>query len=58
LQESKAGLAVGKLRTHASKDVSDLAKEIVKQWKTEVEQAKAKAGGAGKPAVGVNTAGM
>jgi len=27
----------------------------VKQWKTEVEQAKAKAGGAGKPAVGVNT---
>jgi len=56
LRESKAGLAVGKLRTHASKDVSDLAKEIVKQWKTEVEQAKAKAGGAGKPAVGVNTA--
>jgi len=56
LRESKAGLAVGKLRTHASKDVSDLAKEIVKQWKTEVEQAKAAAGGAGKPAVGVNTA--
>jgi len=55
LRESKAGLAVGKLRTHASKDVSDLAKEIVKQWKTEVEQAKA-ALSAGKPTVGVNTA--
>ncbi|KAF7328817.1 hypothetical protein MVEN_02510600 [Mycena venus] len=57
LRESKAGLAVGKLRTHASKDVSDLAKELVKQWKNEVEQAKAAAGGgAAKPAVGVNTA--
>ncbi|KAJ7773623.1 transcription elongation factor [Mycena maculata] len=56
LRESKAGLAVGKLRTHAAKDVSDLAKEIVKQWKTEVEAAKAAQGGAGKPTVGVNTA--
>jgi transcription elongation factor S-II len=40
LRESKAGLAVGKLRAHASKDVADLAKEIVKKWKTEVEKAK------------------
>ncbi|KAJ7237276.1 hypothetical protein B0H12DRAFT_1026347, partial [Mycena haematopus] len=56
LRESKAGLAVGKLRIHASKDVSDLAKEIVKQWRNEVENAKAAAGGAGKPVVGVNTA--
>ncbi|KAL4254159.1 Transcription elongation factor [Abortiporus biennis] len=40
LRESKAGLAVGKLRTHASKDVADLAKEIVKKWKTEVEKEK------------------
>ncbi|KAK7039425.1 transcription factor S-II, central domain-containing protein [Favolaschia claudopus] len=55
LRESKAGLAVGKLRTHASKDVSDLAKEIVKQWKNEVEKAKAAAGGSAKPTVGVNT---
>jgi transcription elongation factor S-II len=31
---------VGKLRTHASKDVSDLAKELVKKWKNEVEKAK------------------
>jgi transcription elongation factor S-II len=40
LRESKAGLAVGKLRSHASKGVADLAKEIVKKWKTEVEKAK------------------
>ena len=32
---------MGKLRAHASKDVADLAKEIVKKWKTEVEKAKA-----------------
>ncbi|TDL15784.1 transcription elongation factor [Rickenella mellea] len=54
LRESKAGLAVGKLRTHATKEVSDLAKELVKKWKTEVERAKvasgvsSKANGAGK----------
>ncbi|KAJ7640361.1 transcription factor S-II, central domain-containing protein [Mycena polygramma] len=53
LRESKAGLAVGKLRTHASKEVSDLAKELVKQWKAEVDQAKQ---GGAKPAVAVNTA--
>ncbi|KAG6852396.1 hypothetical protein C0991_012400, partial [Blastosporella zonata] len=40
LRESKAGLAVGKLRQHASKDVADTAKEIVKKWKTQVEKAK------------------
>ncbi|KAH9914387.1 transcription elongation factor [Epithele typhae] len=48
LRESKAGLAVGKLRAHASKQVSDLAKEIVKKWKTEVEREKAASGGSGK----------
>ncbi|PSR77744.1 hypothetical protein PHLCEN_2v7728 [Hermanssonia centrifuga] len=37
LRESKAGLAVGKLRTHASKPVSELAKEVVKKWKQLVE---------------------
>ena len=31
---------MGKLRAHASKEVADLAKEIVKKWKTEVEKAK------------------
>ncbi|KAJ7186980.1 transcription elongation factor [Mycena filopes] len=56
LRESKAGLAVGKLRTHPSKDVSDMAKEVVKQWKAEVDKAKAAQGGSGKPTVGVNTA--
>jgi transcription elongation factor S-II len=33
-------LAVGKLRSHASKPVSELAKEIVKKWKGAVEKAK------------------
>jgi len=42
LRETKAGLAVGKLRSHASKDVSELAKEIVKKWKTDVDQSKGK----------------
>ncbi|KAG6372503.1 transcription elongation factor [Boletus reticuloceps] len=52
LRESKAGLAVGKLRAHESKEVSDLAKEIVKRWKNDVDKAKAaapKAILAGKP---------
>jgi len=40
LRESKAGLAVGKLRTAQSKSVADFAKEIVKLWKTEVDKAK------------------
>ncbi|KAF8530032.1 transcription elongation factor [Hysterangium stoloniferum] len=45
LRESKAGLAVGKLRTHSTKAVADLAKELVKKWKGEVDRAKAKAAG-------------
>ncbi|KAF7986887.1 hypothetical protein HWV62_12642 [Athelia sp. TMB] len=45
LRESKAGLAVGKLRAHSSKEVADLAKEVVKKWKTEVEKAKGGAKG-------------
>lgn len=43
-QESKAGLAVGKLRSHAAKDVSELAKEIVRAWKTAVDKEKQAAG--------------
>jgi transcription elongation factor S-II len=43
-QETKAGLAVGKLRTHGSKNIADLAKELVKKWKGEVDRAKAAAG--------------
>ncbi|KAH9850957.1 transcription elongation factor [Lenzites betulinus] len=50
LRESKAGLAVGKLRQHASKPVADLAKEIVRKWKTEVEREKHAAGGSAKSA--------
>lgn len=45
LRESRAGLAVGKLRTHDAKEVSELAKEIVKKWKNEVERAKGGSGG-------------
>jgi len=44
LRESKAGLAVGKLRSHTSKTIADLAKEVVKKWKVEVEKQKAAAG--------------
>ncbi|TFY82027.1 hypothetical protein EWM64_g1991 [Hericium alpestre] len=44
LRESKAGLAVGKLRSHSAKEVSDLAKEVVKKWKTEVDKEKHAAG--------------
>jgi transcription elongation factor S-II len=39
---------VGKLRTHASKDVSDLAKELVKKWKNDVEKAKVQSGHSSK----------
>jgi len=48
VQESKAGLAVGKLRQNASKDVADAAKELVKLWKGEVEKAKLAGGTNGK----------
>jgi len=44
LRESKAGLAVGKLRSHAAKDVSELAKEIVRTWKTAVDKEKQASG--------------
>lgn len=44
-QESKAGLAVGKLRQHASKEVADFAKDLVKKWKSQVEKDKLSAGG-------------
>ena len=41
IQESKAGLAVGKLRTHSNKEVSQAAKDLVKKWKNDVERLKA-----------------
>ncbi|KAL1943598.1 hypothetical protein VTO73DRAFT_4043 [Trametes versicolor] len=56
LRESKAGLAVGKLRQHASKRVADLAKEIVRKWKTEVEREKQASGGGAKAASNGKTA--
>ncbi|KAI0275593.1 transcription elongation factor [Russula aff. rugulosa BPL654] len=51
LRESKAGLAVGKLRSHAAKDVSELAKEIVRAWKTAVDKEKQAAGTQSKVAI-------
>ncbi|KAI0689180.1 hypothetical protein BC835DRAFT_1418738 [Cytidiella melzeri] len=60
LRESKAGLAAGKLRSHASKQVADQAKDLVKKWKQTVEQAKLQNGkgsassGASKPQVPVS----
>lgn len=55
LRETKAGLAVGKLRMHASKEVAELAKELVKKWKSEVDRSKLKAVTAAKPNVQVDT---
>ncbi|WVQ74461.1 transcription elongation factor S-II [Cryptococcus sp. DSM 104548] len=40
LRSSKAGVAVGKLRQHATPAVSSLAKEIVKKWRDAVEEKK------------------
>lgn len=57
LRESKAGLAVGKLRTHSSADVSNLAKELVKKWKAEVDREKASRGDAGKGSAPAKKAG-
>jgi len=42
---------VGKLRSHAAKDVSELAKEIVRTWKTAVDKEKQAAGTHSKGAV-------
>jgi transcription elongation factor S-II len=39
-QTTKAGVAVGKLRTNANAEVSSLAKEIVRRWKEAVEEGK------------------
>ncbi|KIR52655.1 transcription elongation factor S-II [Cryptococcus gattii Ru294] len=42
LRSSKAGVAIGKLRTHTTPSVSNLAKEIVKKWRDAVEESKKK----------------
>lgn len=38
---------MGKLRSHSSKEVADLAKEVVKKWKNDVEREKQQQVGAG-----------
>ncbi|KAH7102441.1 transcription elongation factor [Auriculariales sp. MPI-PUGE-AT-0066] len=40
LRDTKAGLAVGKLREHDNKEVAALAKELVTKWKTAVKAGK------------------
>ncbi|KAF8469651.1 transcription factor S-II, central domain-containing protein [Kalaharituber pfeilii] len=37
LRETRVGIAVNKLRTHQNKTVSELAKDIVNRWKSEVK---------------------
>ena len=48
-QATKIGVAVGKLRTHADTRVSDLAKELVKSWKTQVEKQRREGSAKDKP---------
>jgi transcription elongation factor S-II len=48
-QESKIGLAVGKLRSHANREISSLAKEVVKKWKAEVDKEKEARGSSAAP---------
>ncbi|KAF5331975.1 hypothetical protein D9611_008828 [Ephemerocybe angulata] len=54
LRESKAGLAVGKLRQYESTKVSNAAKELVKKWKTAVEKLKPPKAATPKPSA-INT---
>ncbi|ORY90236.1 transcription factor S-II, central domain-domain-containing protein [Leucosporidium creatinivorum] len=42
IRETKIGVTVNKLRQNPSKEVADLAKEIVRKWKTDVGPAAAK----------------
>lgn len=37
-QETKIGITVNKLRSNDSKEIGDLAKELVKKWKGDVGQ--------------------
>lgn len=37
-QETKIGVTVNKLRNNDSKEVADLAKELVRKWKSDVGQ--------------------
>ena len=39
---------MGKLRQHASKEVSDFAKDVVKKWKAQVDKEKQSTAGGGK----------
>ncbi|KAK3945418.1 putative DST1 protein [Diplogelasinospora grovesii] len=41
LRSTKAGVTVGKLRSHANKDIARIASEIVSKWRKNVDAAKA-----------------
>ncbi|KAI3627562.1 tfs1 [Malassezia furfur] len=45
----RIGVAVGKLRTHADARISDLAKELVKTWKAQVEKQRRESSAKDKP---------
>ncbi|WFC94021.1 RNA-binding ribosome biosynthesis protein mak21 [Malassezia brasiliensis] len=49
IRATKIGVAVGKLRTHADTRVSDLAKELVKTWKAQVEKQRRESSAKDKP---------
>lgn len=38
IRATKIGVAVGKLRTHSHARISELAKELVKSWKSQIEK--------------------
>jgi transcription elongation factor S-II len=42
LRQSRAGIAIGKLRSHATPAISALAKDVVKLWKEQVDENKRK----------------
>lgn len=64
LRATKAGVAVGKIRSCENAPVSQLSKEVVTKWKSQVEESKKKRGGgsttstaAASPAAGSTPAG-
>lgn len=44
LRETRMGLTIGKLRKHPERRIADISAEIVRKWKQDVDEAKARAG--------------
>ena len=51
LKTTKIGLAVGKLRSNENKEISSLAKELVKKWRDDIGARSSTAGPAAAKAV-------